>query len=135
MEAVGQLTGGIAHDFNNLLTPVIGGLELIARSVEEPRLKRIAEAALESGRRGAKLTGQLLAFSRLQRISMAPVTVNRVIETMRLMLKHSIGGAVAIRTDLAEDADYRAVRREPARKCHPQPRDQRARRDAATAAH
>jgi signal transduction histidine kinase len=31
MEAVGQLTGGIAHDFNNLLTPIMGGLELIAR--------------------------------------------------------------------------------------------------------
>ena len=88
MEAVGQLTGGIAHDFNNLLTPVIGGLEIIARALEEPRLKRLAEAALESGRRGAKLTTQLLAFSRIQRISMAPVAVNRVIETMRLMLKH-----------------------------------------------
>ena len=67
MEAVGQLTGGIAHDFNNLLTPVIGGLEIIAAAIEEPRLKRIAEAALESGRRGAKLTTQLLAFSRIQR--------------------------------------------------------------------
>ncbi|MBV9882700.1 MAG: PAS domain S-box protein, partial [Sphingomonadaceae bacterium] len=106
MEAVGQLTGGIAHDFNNLLTPVIGGLEIIARSIEEPRLKRIAEAALESGRRGAKLTTQLLAFSRLQRISMAPVSVNGVIERMRLMLKHSIGGGVAIRTALAPEADH-----------------------------
>ncbi len=98
MEAVGQLTGGIAHDFNNLLTPVIGGLELLARGVQEPRLKRIAEAALESGRRGAKLTSQLLAFSRIQRIRMAPVPVNRVIETMKLMLRHTIGGAVAIHT-------------------------------------
>jgi PAS domain S-box-containing protein len=106
MEAVGQLTGGIAHDFNNLLTPVIGGLEILARSVEAPRLKRIAEAALESGRRGAKLTGQLLAFSRLQRIRMAPVSVNNVIETMRLMLKHSIGRAVAVRTILSKDADF-----------------------------
>jgi PAS domain S-box-containing protein len=106
MEAVGQLTGGIAHDFNNLLTPVIGGLEILARSVEEPRLKRIAEAALESARRGAKLTTQLLAFSRLQRIRMAPVSVNSVIETMRLMLKHSIGGAVTVRTELGPDADF-----------------------------
>jgi PAS domain S-box-containing protein len=106
MEAVGQLTGGIAHDFNNLLTPVIGGLEILARNVDEPRLKRIAETALESGRRGAKLTTQLLAFSRLQRLRMAPVSVNAVIETMRLMLKHSIGGAVAIRTDLAAEADF-----------------------------
>jgi PAS domain S-box-containing protein len=105
MEAVGQLTGGIAHDFNNLLTPVIGGLEIITRSLEEPRLKRIAEAALESGRRGAKLTSQLLAFSRIQRIRMVPVRVNKVIDTMRLMLKHSIGSAITIRTALDPEAD------------------------------
>jgi PAS domain S-box-containing protein len=108
MEAVGQLTGGIAHDFNNLLTPVIGGLEMISRALEEPRLKRIAAAGLESARRGAKLTSQLLAFSRIQRIRMAPVSVNRVIDTMRLMLRHSIGSAITIRTMLDPAAD-RAV--------------------------
>jgi PAS domain S-box-containing protein len=100
MEAVGQLTGGIAHDFNNLLTPILGGLELIASRVEEPRLRRIAETALESTRRGAKLTGQLLAFSRIQRISMAPVAVNEVIEAMQRLLRHTIGGAVRIETRL-----------------------------------
>ena len=104
MEAVGQLTGGIAHDFNNLLTPVIGGLEILVRALDEPRLKRVAETALESGRRGAKLTSQLLAFSRIQRIRMAPVRVNRVIETMKLMLKHTIGGAIRVRTTLDPQA-------------------------------
>ena len=37
---------------------------------------------------------------------MAPVSVNGVIETMRLMLKHSIGGAVTVRTKLGADADF-----------------------------
>ena len=37
MEALGQLTGGIAHDFNNLLTVVVGGLDLIAKQVEDER--------------------------------------------------------------------------------------------------
>ena len=106
MEAVGQLTGGIAHDFNNLLTPIMGGLELIASRVEEPRLKRIAETALESTRRGAKLTGQLLAFSRIQRISMAPVAVNEVIEAMQRLLRHTIGGAVRIETRLDPQAGH-----------------------------
>src|SRR5205085_1267496 len=105
MEAVGQLTGGIAHDFNNLLTPVIGGLEIIARSVDEPRLKRVAEAGLDSARRGAKLTSQLLAFSRIQRIRLGPVSVNRVIDNMRLMLRHSIGSAIEIETRLCAEAD------------------------------
>jgi hypothetical protein len=100
MEAVGQLTGGIAHDFNNLLTPIMGGLELIASRVEEPRLKRIAETALESTRRGAKLTSQLLAFSRIQRISMASVAVNEVIEAMQRLLRHTLAGAVRIETRL-----------------------------------
>ena len=104
MEAVGQLTGGLAHDFNNLLTPVIGGLEIIARQIEDPRLKRVAETALESGRRGAKLTSQLLAFSRIQRIKMTPVDVNRVIATMKLMLKHTLGGEIAVRTRLGAGA-------------------------------
>jgi PAS domain S-box-containing protein len=106
MEAVGQLTGGIAHDFNNLLTPIMGGLELISARVEDPRLKRIAETALESTRRGAKLTGQLLAFSRIQRISMGPVEVNEVIEAMQRLLRHTIGGEVRIETRLDPRTGY-----------------------------
>src|SRR3712207_8139585 len=96
MEAVGQLTGGIAHDFNNLLTPIMGGLEIIAGRATDERMKRIAETALESARRGAKLTSQLLAFSRIQRISIAPTAVNQVIANMQDLLRHTIGKSVAI---------------------------------------
>lgn len=103
MEAVGQLTGGIAHDFNNLLTPIMGGLEIICARVEDARLKRLSQNALESARRGAKLTGQLLAFSRIQRISMTPVPVNEVIGKMRSLLRHTLGKEVRIETKL--DAD------------------------------
>jgi PAS domain S-box-containing protein len=106
MEAVGQLTGGIAHDFNNLLTPIMGGLEIIARGVEDPRLKRMAQSALESSRRGAKLTSQLLAFSRIQRISMTPVAVNDVLQNMNTLLRHTIGGEVAIEVQLDPSAGH-----------------------------
>jgi PAS domain S-box-containing protein len=106
MEAVGRLTGGIAHDFNNLLTPVIGGLEMIARQVDDPRLRRIAEAALESGRRGAKLTTQLLAFSRIQRLRMAPVAVNQVIGNLKQILAHTIGPDIDVRSDLDDAAGH-----------------------------
>ena len=100
MEAVGQLTGGIAHDFNNLLTPIMGGLEIIAARATDERMKRIAATALESARRGAKLTGQLLAFSRIQRISMAAVAINEIIVNMQDLLRHSIGRSIAIETRL-----------------------------------
>ena len=106
MEAVGQLTGGIAHDFNNLLTPIMGGLELIAMRATDERLKRMAGTALESARRGAKLTGQLLAFSRIQRISIAPVAVNRVVANMEELLRHAVGPKVRIETELDEAAGH-----------------------------
>jgi PAS domain S-box-containing protein len=106
MEAVGQLTGGIAHDFNNLLTPIMGGLELLAARTQDPRMKRVADTALESARRGAKLTGQLLAFSRIQRISMAPVAVNTLIDKMQALLRHTIGRAVTIETAIDPEAGH-----------------------------
>ena len=108
MEAVGQLTGGIAHDFNNLLTPILGGLEMISTRIDDVRLKRVAETALESARRGAKLTSQLLAFSRIQRLAMKPVEVNAVIANMRQILKHTIGASIEIRTEL-DPAAGRAI--------------------------
>jgi PAS domain S-box-containing protein len=106
MEAVGRLTGGIAHDFNNLLTPIMGGLEIIAARTDDPRLKRIAETGLESARRGAKLTSQLLTFSRLQRISMAPIDVGAVIANMKTLLRHTIGREIQIETRLDPAASH-----------------------------
>ncbi|HEY5808834.1 MAG TPA: histidine kinase dimerization/phospho-acceptor domain-containing protein, partial [Povalibacter sp.] len=77
MEAVGQLTGGIAHDFNNLLTAIIGNLDMIrTRSAGSARLERLADNALEAARRGARLTSQLLAFSRSQRMQLTTVDLD-----------------------------------------------------------
>ncbi|HQT53431.1 MAG TPA: PAS domain S-box protein, partial [Phenylobacterium sp.] len=62
LETVGRLTGGVAHDFNNLLTVVIGGLDMILKNpADTARVKRLSEAALAAGRRGERLTRQLLA--------------------------------------------------------------------------
>ncbi|HEV2748784.1 MAG TPA: PAS domain S-box protein [Allosphingosinicella sp.] len=106
MEAVGQLTGGIAHDFNNLLTPIMGGLEFIAARTDDARLKRIAETGLESARRGAKLTSQLLAFSRIQRINLVPIAVNDIIANMKDLLRHTIGREIRIETRLDPRAGH-----------------------------
>ncbi len=103
MQAVGQLTGGIAHDFNNLLTPIMGGLEIITSVTTEPRTRSLAANALEAARRGAKLTGQLLAFSRTHRLSSAAVPVNELIENMQQLLHHTLGPSVRVRLALDPD--------------------------------
>ncbi|WP_294121429.1 PAS domain-containing sensor histidine kinase, partial [Sphingomonas sp.] len=94
MEALGQLTGGIAHDFNNLLTVVVGGLDLIAKQVSDERLNRYATNALAAAERGARLTAQLLAFSRVQRLEVKPTYVAPLIEEMRPLLKNVLGPGI-----------------------------------------
>jgi PAS domain S-box-containing protein len=100
MEALGQLTGGIAHDFNNLLTVVVGGLDIICKRTDEPKLKRYAENALAAAERGARLTGQLLAFSRVQRLEVKPTPVGPLIEDMRPLLRNVLGPGIEKRFEL-----------------------------------
>jgi PAS domain S-box-containing protein len=103
MEALGQLTGGIAHDFNNLLTVVVGGLDIIAKRATDDKLRRYAENALAAAERGARLTGQLLAFSRVQRLEVRPTHVAPLIQNMRPLLRNVLGPGVEKRFDLDEE--------------------------------
>ncbi|MCY7280081.1 MAG: PAS domain-containing protein [Sphingomonas bacterium] len=103
MEALGQLTGGIAHDFNNLLTVVVGGLDLIARQVTDERLKRYATNALTAAERGARLTAQLLAFSRVQRLEVKPTLIAPLLEAMRPLLRNVLGPTI-VRKFVFDDA-------------------------------
>ncbi|HEX9933433.1 MAG TPA: response regulator [Allosphingosinicella sp.] len=96
MEAVGQLTGGIAHDFNNLLTAVVGSLDLLIRRTDDEKVLRLARNALQAAERGAKLTAQLLAFSRRQRLSPTAVDPNKVVSGMADLLGRAIGTHISI---------------------------------------
>jgi signal transduction histidine kinase len=104
MEAIGQLTGGIAHDFNNLLAAVVGNVDLILKMPADPdRVRRWAGNALEAAQRGGKLTGQLLAFSRSQRIELKPLIVAEMVAGLRDMLSRTLGPLVQLVFDLDEE--------------------------------
>ncbi len=103
MEALGQLTGGIAHDFNNLLTVVVGGLDLITRSLSDEKLLRYATNALSAAERGARLTGQLLTFSRSQRLEVRPCAVAELVEEMRPLLRNVLGPGIDKQFELEPD--------------------------------
>ena len=104
IEAVGQLTGGIAHDFNNLLQAIAGNLELITRSPERiDRVQRWAANASAAVERGTKLTGQLLTFSRQQRLEARAIHVGKMLEDMGELLRNSVGPTVQLELQIADD--------------------------------
>ena len=107
IEAVGQLTSGVAHDFNNLLTAIIGNLELLEARLaggrdRDERAAQLLAAATAAAERGARLTAQLLAFSRQQRMRPEPVDLNQIVAGMGALLQSTIGATVQIETALAE---------------------------------
>jgi CheY-like chemotaxis protein len=81
----------LAHDFNNLLTPVIGVLDQLTRrdSLDE-RGRKLAVGALSSARRAAKLTQQLLAFSRRQRLTVQPIDVPTLLANVEQLVERTI---------------------------------------------
>jgi PAS domain S-box-containing protein len=104
VEAVGQLTSGIAHDFNNLLTAIIGNLELLEARLgdRDEGAARLLAGAQSAAERGARLTAQLLAFSRQQQMRLEPVDLNRIVSGMSGLLQSTIGATIEIETVLAE---------------------------------
>ncbi|MDB5396423.1 MAG: sensor hybrid histidine kinase [Rhodospirillales bacterium] len=100
MEAVGHLTGGIAHDFNNLLTAILGNVDMISRRTTDERIQRMSGYARDAVDRAAKLTSQLLAFSRNQNLVLKPVEIDRLILGMDDLLSRSLGHTIRIETDL-----------------------------------
>jgi signal transduction histidine kinase/CheY-like chemotaxis protein len=104
MEAVGRLTGGIAHDFNNLLQGITGNLDLIRRRPDDPgRVGRWAEAGLKAAERGARLAGQLLAFSRTQKLEITSIDITSAVSGFADVLRRSIGPTIRIHMDLNTD--------------------------------
>jgi signal transduction histidine kinase len=97
LETVGQLTGGIAHDFNNLLMAISTNLELLRRTAHEPeKVLRYVERATTSVQRATRVTGQLLAFSRSQRLHVQPTSVAAVLQNAGALLKSSLGPNIEI---------------------------------------
>ena len=97
MEAIGQLAGGIAHDFNNILTVINGGASLMLDAGKlSPNDERVVKHIYTAGERAARLTRQLLVFSRKQSIHRQPLDLNRTIEEVTKLLVRLIGEDIAL---------------------------------------
>ena len=97
MEGIGRLAGGIAHDFNNILTTIGGYSEMILDQIGPD--KPISADLLEirtAVDRAARLTRQLLAFSRQQVLRIEELDLREVVRSMQSMLQRLIGEDVVV---------------------------------------
>ncbi len=103
MEAIGRLAGGIAHDFNNLLTSILGFSHLILDEAnEKPALQSDIKEVIKAAERAAKLTGQLLAFSRKHVQQVRSIDLNHIVVEMDHFLRRALGEDIELVTVLGE---------------------------------
>jgi CheY-like chemotaxis protein len=74
--------------------------------LDDARSERLAGNALEAARRGAKLTGQLLAFSRSQKLEIGAVDLAALLAGMDDLLRQSVGPLVDIAIQVDDDARW-----------------------------
>jgi len=100
LESLGRLAGGIAHDFNNLLMGIRTYTEMLQdRFPIGDSLRRNTEQVLKAAERGARLTAQMLAFSRKQIVSPTVFDLNAMIAETAKMLKRLIGEDISFKVE------------------------------------
>ena len=112
MEAIGHLAGGIAHDFNNLLTAISGYAQLLASDLDPADERRAdVEQILDASDRAARLTRQLLAFSRRQVLHPEVLDLNAIVRGIDALLRPLIGDTIVL--TVALDPELGRVRADP----------------------
>jgi len=102
MEAVGKLAGGIAHDFNNILVAIMGYADIIKEEVAgQPELVEDAGEIIRASEKAAKLTSQLLAFSRKQDLRPEVVDLDILVTNLTGMIRRLIGEDIEMVLDNA----------------------------------
>ena len=103
-ETIGTLAGGVAHDFNNLLTSVLGNASLLLTTVPEnsPDRDKLLDI-VNSSRRAADLTRQLLAYSGKSRGFLEKVYLSDIVEGSRSLIEAAIPKKVKLKFGLGID--------------------------------
>jgi two-component system cell cycle sensor histidine kinase/response regulator CckA len=101
MEGIGRLAAGVAHDFNNLLTAIGGRCYLVLNALtSENPIRREIEIIQDAAERAAKLTHQLLAFSRKQILDPCVLDLNATVTGIEPLLRRMIREDIEIATAL-----------------------------------
>ena len=91
LEAIGRLAGGVSHDFNNLLGVILGQSEILLDRPHDQAITQGLQLIMDSARRGATLTRQLLAFGRRQVLEPKVLNLNIILTDLQKLLRRVIG--------------------------------------------
>jgi signal transduction histidine kinase/ActR/RegA family two-component response regulator len=107
IEAVGTLAGGVAHEVNNMLAVMLGFSDMVLRQLSPgtPAAADLQEV-IRAGQRAARITQQLLAFSRQQPNQPVVLSLAAVVRELLKLLHQTLGPEYQLVLDLPAELPH-----------------------------
>ncbi|QKG72425.1 hybrid sensor histidine kinase/response regulator [Erythrobacter mangrovi] len=103
LETTGRLTGGIAHDFNNMLMVILGNAEILRELELDADAQEMVELITMAAESGARLTKQLLTFSRQQTFSARAIDVGNSLQEIGKLIRRTIPANIEVHIEPSEN--------------------------------
>ncbi|MFO0696290.1 MAG: MASE1 domain-containing protein [Polyangiales bacterium] len=101
MESIGSLAGGVAHDFNNMLQAILGNIDLARAAIRRGQeAERYLVRASDAGDRAARLTQQLLTFSRRRPAELEVLDLAETVESVSSMIRRLLPESIHLELEL-----------------------------------
>jgi len=103
MESIGVLAGGIAHDLNNVLGPIMMGIDIVRKNVQDQQSLRMLDTMAVSTQRGADILKQVLTFARGAEGEQKLLQPKRLMEEVVALMKETFPRSIEIRSEVGKD--------------------------------
>ncbi len=99
LENIGKLASGVAHDLNNILAPLLMGIDLLRTRIEDPSCIKVLDTMQSSGKRGADLVKQILAFARGVKSERVPIQLRHLLRDVEKIMRETSSKAIHVACD------------------------------------
>jgi len=104
MQALGRQAASLVHDLGNLLSPVMAGLELLARSTGDDRhIRDHLDMAMSATASAQSLLRHVLHFARKEPAQLTALAPSPFLAAMQPILSMTAGPTISLRIEAAPD--------------------------------
>jgi PAS domain S-box-containing protein len=102
ISGLGRIAATTAHEFNNVLMGIQPFADILERTIDDPRVRKIARHLTQSVQRGKSITHEILRFANDSELDLKPMEVSPWLETLVGELR-ALLGTIVLNVQLPSD--------------------------------